>query len=87
MDVKAPLNAKRYGEICGIDERFAERTVENIKGILSIKEKRIEVKTTVYKEFVLGESKKICPRISIGSYSRETMKDIAKILSKDRKNI
>ena len=52
MDVKAPLDAERYGEVCGIDERYAERTVENIKSILGIKERKIEVKTTIYKEFV-----------------------------------
>jgi pyruvate formate lyase activating enzyme len=108
MDVKAPLNAKRYGEICGIDERSAERTVENIKSILSIKEKKIEVKTTVYKEFVLGDflekikedlpkdidwiiqrgnDERVPPSFNLTPLSDDEVKDIAKILSKDRKNV
>jgi pyruvate formate lyase activating enzyme len=54
MDVKAPLVAKQYSKVCGISERFAEKVIENIKSILAIKEKKLEVKTTIYKEFVLG---------------------------------
>ena len=106
MDVKAPLNAKIYGEICGIDERFAERTIENIRRILMIEEKKIEVKTTVYKEFVdfleeikgdlpkdidwiiqRGNDERVPPSFNLTPLSDDEVKDIAKILSKNRKNI
>lgn len=65
LDVKAPLKKEIYGRICGIDEKVAELAIENIKKILTDEEliPRLEVKTTVYKEFVdlLPDIKKDIP--------------------------
>jgi hypothetical protein len=77
MDVKA-LNAKRYGEICGIDERFAERTVENIKEDLP---KDID---WIIQQ---GNDERVPPNFNLTPLSDDEVKDIAKILLKDRKNV
>lgn len=65
MDVKAPLNKEIYSTICGIDEKAAESAIESIKKILNDERLvlRLEVKTTIYKEFVglLSDIKKDIP--------------------------
>ncbi|BDC35589.1 MAG: anaerobic ribonucleoside-triphosphate reductase activating protein [Candidatus Methanoliparum thermophilum] len=53
MDIKAPLRKETYSRICGIDEKVAETVIKSIKKIFDlVNETKLEVKTTIYKEFV-----------------------------------
>jgi len=63
LDVKAPLNKETYARICGIDEKVAESAIKSIKKILDDRRFSLEIKTTIYKEFVdlLPDIKKDIP--------------------------